>query len=177
MSDRGAFFASARSQRFDGVVYRVCSAGHIRSLLSMRGAYLHGGRYNIREYFGALYTSLAPATARQEAARYYTVPPREGLVEAVIGLRLSRLIDLTSRGEELTSESYLMSQELGRRAWEDGVEALLVPSAAVAGAANLVLFLDNQEARWRVELRALKHPPPNTQDLPYSPAGAKRTAR
>jgi len=93
----------------------------------MRGAYHHGGRYNLREYFGALYTSLDIATARKEAGRYYTVPPREGLVEVVMGLRLSRVVNLT-RGR-------------------------LAPSAAVQGAVNLVVFLDNQRPGWRIELR------------------------
>ncbi len=131
----------------------------------MRGSFLHGARYNLRSYFGALYTSLEIETARQEIARYFTAPTREGFVEAVIELRLSRVVDLTSRRllqtiglkpEDLTGNRYFISQEFGLRAWEAGVEALLVPSAAVLGAANLAVFLDNQRQRWRVSLRAIR---------------------
>jgi len=44
----------------------------------------HGARYNIRGYFGALYTSLSRKTARREIARYFTVAPVDGFVEASI---------------------------------------------------------------------------------------------
>src|SRR5580658_10307920 len=59
--------------------------------------YLYGARYNIRGYFGTLYTSLSKETARREMAWYFTVPPRDGFVEASIILRLRRLVDLTNR--------------------------------------------------------------------------------
>ena len=58
MPEVRSFLESAPARPFRGVVYRICSAGHLRTLLSMRGAYLHGGRYSIREYFGALYKLL-----------------------------------------------------------------------------------------------------------------------
>ena len=37
-----------------------------------------------------------------------------------------------------------ITQEIGTRAWENGVEALLVPSAAHSTGRNLAVFLDNQ---------------------------------
>ena len=64
------------------MVFRICPAGRVLNTLSMRGSFLHGARYNIRSYFGALYTSLERETARKEIERYYTVPPRDGFVEA-----------------------------------------------------------------------------------------------
>ena len=75
---------------FSGTVYRICAARYgdnLVSMVSMRGSFLHGARYNIRGYFGTLYTSLSKETARREMARYFTVAPRGGFVEASIRLR------------------------------------------------------------------------------------------
>ena len=165
MADLRAFFAAAPLGSFAGTVYRVCPARYGRNMLSMRGAFLHGARYNIREYFGALYTSLSADTARREMARYYTVPPIGGFVEAAIQVRLSRVADLTNqhllrkagmRREELIDDQHHVTQEAGLRAWESGVEGLVAPSAAHSTERNMVLFLDNQEPGWRIEFRSLR---------------------
>jgi len=60
-------------------------------------------------------------------ARYFTVAPRDGFVEASILLRLSRVLDLTNRKllhragvarEQLIAARYSITQEIGLRAWE-----------------------------------------------------------
>jgi hypothetical protein len=130
----------------------------------MRGSVLHGARYNIRGYFGALYTSLSKETARREMARYFTVPPIGGFVEASIGLKLSRVVDLTNRRllrkarvawEQLIEAQFTVTQEIGLRAWEAGIEALLAPSVANPAESNLAVLLDNQSPLWRVELTGI----------------------
>jgi len=78
--DLRAYFRSAPVSEFSGTVYRIRTA-----------------RYGIRGYFGTLYPSLSKETARREMARYFTVPPKDGFVEASILLRLSRVLDLTNR--------------------------------------------------------------------------------
>lgn len=161
MPDLGAFFRSVAVSEFSGTVYRICSARHRGNVVSTRGSILHGARYNIRGYFGALYTSLSKETARREMARYFTVPPIGGFVEVSIGLKLSRLVDLTNRRllrkaqvawEQLIETQSIVTQEIGLRAWEAGIEALLVPSAANPAESNLAVLLDNQSPQWRVEL-------------------------
>jgi RES domain-containing protein len=161
MPDLAALFRSVPVSEFRGTVYRICPARYGGSVVSMRGSWLHGARYNIRGYFGALYTSLAIETARRELARYYTVPPMGGLVEASIDLRLTRVLDLTDRKllrhariawKHLIEAGYHATQEIGLRAWENGIEALLAPSAASPVDRNLAVFLDNQHPLWRVEL-------------------------
>src|SRR5262245_18779889 len=125
MPDLRAFFRSAPVSEFSGTVYRICPARYGGNLVSMRGSLLHGARYNIRGYFGALYTSLSRETARREMARYFTVPPIGGFVEASIGLRLSRVVDLTNRKllrrariawEQLIETRFPVTQEIGLRA-------------------------------------------------------------
>lgn len=165
MPDLRAFFRSAPVTEFSGTVYRICPARYGENLLSMRGSFSHGARYNIRGYFGTLYTSLSEDTARREMARYFTVPPRDGFVEASIRLRLNRVVDLTNRKllrratvawEQLIETRFSVTQEIGLRAWETGVEALLAPSAANPAQHNLAIFLDNQHPVWHVELAKLK---------------------
>ena len=162
MPDLQAFFRSAPLSEFAGTVYRICPARYGGNMVSMRGSYLHGARYNIRGYFGALYTSLSKETARREMARYFTVPPIGGFVEASIRLRLNRVVDLTNRKtlrsasiawEQLIATRFPITQEIGLRAWESGIEAVFAPSAADPAERNLAVFLDNQHPRWRVELK------------------------
>jgi RES domain-containing protein len=161
MRDLRAFFRTAQVSGFKGTVYRICPARFAGNLVSMRGSLLYGARYNVRGYFGALYTSLSEATAQAEIARYFTVSPREGFVMAAIGLRLSRVVDLTDRkllrkpqirSASLIEAQLLVTHEIGMRAWESGTEALLVPSAANPAEKNLAVFLDNQQPQWHVEL-------------------------
>jgi RES domain-containing protein len=161
MRDLHGFFVKAPANEFSGTVYRISPALYAGNIFSMRGSLLNGARYNIRGYFGALYTSLSVETARHEVARYFTVPPRDGFALASLQLRLNRMVDLTGRKllrkakiawEDLVQPQHTITQEIGLRAWESGIEALLVPSAAVAEQSNLVLFLDNQHPVWGIEL-------------------------
>ena len=164
MPDLREFFLSAARSEFSGTVYRICPARYSGNMVSMRGSLLHGARYNPRGYFGALYTSLAKETARREMAKYFTVPPIGGFVEASIRLRLNRVVDLTNRRilrkagirwEQLIEPRFTETQEIGLRAWETGIEALIAPSAANPEERNLAVFLDNQTPPWQVELTKL----------------------
>ncbi|MGA2591726.1 MAG: RES family NAD+ phosphorylase [Bryobacteraceae bacterium] len=164
MPDLGAYFRTAPLSEFSGTVYRICPARYGGNLVSMRGSFLHGARYNIRGYFGTLYTSLSKETARREMARYFTVPPKDGFVEASISLRLSRVVDLTNRRllrkagiawEQLIAARHTITQEIGMRAWESGIEGLLAPSAAHPAERNLAVFLDNQRPLWEVALTSI----------------------
>ena len=164
MPDLRGFFRTAPVREFSGIVYRICPSRYAANMISMRGALLNGARYNIRGYFGALYTSLSKDTARREIGRYFTVAPIGGFVEASINLRLSRVADLTDRRllrkaaivfGELTSSRHTVTQEIGLRAWENGIEALLAPSAADPSERNLAVFLDNQQPVWEVALRSI----------------------
>src|SRR5439155_1357653 len=103
----------------------------------------------------ALYPSLELTTAQAEVGRYFTVRPDCGFVTASLTVDLSQVVDLTDKrlpSSRLIGQDYTIRQEFGSRAWEGGVEALLVPSAAVPKAKNLVLFLDHQRPPWTIRL-------------------------
>ena len=164
MPDLSEGFRLVPAGEIEGVVYRVCPARYRENVVSMRGSYTHGARYNIKGYFGALCVSISVETARREAERYSTIRPKGGFVEAAIELRLNRVIDLTKPSllrriviglEQLTKVNHSIPQEIGLSAWETGIQALMVPSAADRGKRNLAVFLDNQRPIWRVELRKL----------------------
>jgi RES domain-containing protein len=167
MPDLREYFRTVPLSEFSGTVYRMCPARYAGNLVSMRGSFLHGARYNIRGYFGTLYTSLSRETARREMARYFTAPPLGGFVEASILLRLSRVVDLTNTRllrkpgidwGQLAGTRYTITQEIGLRAWESGIEALLAPSAAHPAERNLAVFLDNQRPLWEVALTGVSGP-------------------
>ena len=166
MRDLQAFFRTVPRIEFHGVVHRICTYPYRDSVCSMRGSWLHGARYNLKNHFGALYTSLELTTAQAEAGRYFTVPPDCGFVAAALTLQLSRVVDLTDirllrrvriPRSRLIADDHAVCQEFGWRAWEGGVEALLVPSAAVPKAKNLVIFLDRQRPCWGIKLSAVNN--------------------
>jgi RES domain-containing protein len=135
-------------------IQRKC--GFHARVLAARSAVQHS-----RLLRSALHTSLSKETARREMARYFTVPPIGGFVEASIDLQLNRVLDLTDRKllrrvkitwNQLVQAGFYATQEIGLRAWEGGMEALLVPSAADPAERNLAVFLDNQRPQWRVHL-------------------------
>jgi len=57
--------------------------------------------------------------------------------------------------EQLIETRFSITQEIGLRAWETGIEALLAPSAANPAERNLAVFLDSQHPIWRVELKRI----------------------
>jgi hypothetical protein len=100
-------------------------------------------------------------------AQYFTAPPRGGFVEASILLRLNRVADLTNarllpkpgiKWVQLIGTRYAITQEIGLRAWESGIEAPLALSAAHPAEHNLAVFLDNQRPGWEVALKDVSMP-------------------
>lgn len=145
-------------------MYRRSLAPFQNSMLSMAGSLARGGRYNIRDYFGCLYACFEQDTLQAEMARYFTVDPDCGFADAVISVRLSRVVDLTSEfllkrlglsAAQLLDDSYTLTQHVGQSAWSVGVEALIVPSAAESRRCNLAILLDNQRAGWALGLESV----------------------
>lgn len=153
--------ASAEAGPWSGTVYRICSAPHSQSTLSLRGALQFRGRYHLRGYFGALYTSEKLDTAVCEIGRRLTVAPKQTFVRSELRVRLSRVLDLTDprvrrkwsvNSAQLISEDYTACQQLALKAWQGSLEGLIAPSAADPAEKNAVLFLDHQHPGWSVEL-------------------------
>jgi len=176
MSVLGQWIGDAPRIPFQGTTYRIVPARYRDSPLSMLGAYLHGARYNPRGVFDCLYTSLDLETAWVELERYFTVPPRGGFLRAVIGLRLSRVLDLTDETllrqagaglPDLISTSYEIPRALGVSAWTNGIEGLLIPSAARLRGKNLAVLLDNQGPGWRLHLRRVDAVRPGSRRASY----------
>jgi RES domain-containing protein len=158
--------ALPRARRWSGACYRAAAPQWSRShdLFSGEGARRIGGRWNppgIR----AAYVALSPEAALAEQlaqGRRAGIPDAHALPSVVSwgDARLSRVLALSDRALvrqlETTLRALLASdwprenaagrealpQAIGRAARESGWEALLVPSAAVRGAENLVVFPD-----------------------------------
>src|SRR3989337_4230352 len=64
-----AAMASLRPRRVEGVWHRFVAELHKDDADTDQGALEHGGRYNPRREFGALYLSESPAACRAEMQR------------------------------------------------------------------------------------------------------------
>jgi RES domain-containing protein len=141
---------------FSGTVFRVVREG--LDPLATSGSLRSGGRFNTQSEFGALYTSLDGATAVAEVARglqlrginvreypegAYWMYELEVTLNAVLDVYdalISESIGLLQ--DSLTGTDVAITRRIAADARSQGFEALLVPSAAVGGAKNLVIFLD-----------------------------------
>jgi RES domain-containing protein len=153
---------------WSGEAYRSASPQYANKddFLTGLGSQKNGGRWNPLNSFATVYLALELETALAETAnhfRYYRFPISQALPRVFVGVKLhvQKLIDLTngtvrqslrvSRRRMLQEDwrthqdagQEAITQTIGRTAWENGAEGLLVPSSAKPGGRNLVYFPDN----------------------------------
>jgi RES domain-containing protein len=172
------------AQAWEGTFYRATTVEFARraDLLAGRGTRKFGGRWTPPGLFAAVYGSLEPETAMAEALanyRQFGIPVSEAmpLVFVAIRLKLKAVLDLNSTEAQrelavvrrrMTSVDWQKEQEAGREAitqaigriaWEQKLEGLLVPSARRHDAQNIVLFPSRRRtgSSWRIR-RARKLP-------------------
>lgn len=130
MPDLGAYFRTAPVSKFSGTVYRICPA-----------------RY------GAITSAATSERCTSRFPKKLPVARWRGISQRRRGTGLWRLLRKAGIAwEQLIGAHYTITQEIGLRAWESGVEALLAPSAAYPAERNLAVFLDNQRPLWEVAL-------------------------
>jgi len=151
-----------------GIVFRSVELEFARSskLLDGKGSRKHGARWTAPGAFRSVSLGLDAQGAEHEAlqrATYYgwrgeLLKPR---LRVAVTVNLHRVLDFTSDASagrmgvtlrELLGEDWRkvndagkesLSQALARAAHAAGAEGMLVPSAAVGGASNLVIFVGN----------------------------------
>ncbi len=146
---------------FQGVVHRIYDPDH--GFLETIGSYLSGGRWNRKEKYGALYTSLSKKTAILEilraAEKRNRKPSELGRRDYVaVRARLARVLDLTQPEFytflETSPAAFLSDTSLclvvADEARQLGCEGLLVPSATGSGS-NLVVYLDLLAPGWELK--------------------------
>jgi len=123
-------------------------------------------------------TSLTPQDALDEvqaAAKYYGTSVSSSFPSTVfeVEMQLNRFIDLTERhvlralqvrvgdltGCDFRAENgagkEALTQAIGRAAWVEGYDGLLVPSSVRRGARNLVCFPQNMRAGAHIRAKGL----------------------
>lgn len=170
-----------------GTMYRATTTEYAnrKDLLTGAGSRKAGARWNAIGSFNAVYGCLEPETAMVEALanyRHYGIPVSEAmpLVFAAIALELEAVIDFTDRNVQATlgvsarkmrtttwkqfqqRGEEAITQALGRIAFEEKLEGILVPSARVNGATNLIIFPSRRRrgSSWRIS-KASKLPRKN----------------
>lgn len=166
-----------------GAVYRVTTLDYPseRDILCGQGSFLNGGRWNAIGSFRSVYGSTSDVVAVEESranVEYAGIPfpVRTARLLVTIELDLKKVLDLTNpetltmmemeiSAEELRAEDWRrlqdqgfesLTQALGRAAFDNGVNGMLVSSAKVEAGINAVYFPENRshegEARvWESE--------------------------
>ena len=167
---------SAYSVPISGDSFRLVALRYQDSLLSTIGSFKRGGRYNIAQQFEALYVSGSPITALKEIRYLINTPagvsayPTRPYILLSLQYQLHRVIDLTdshirnfldTNVQELTGSWYSFieeeiapTQQLGKIAYDLGVQALKVPSSVDLenNGFNLVIFPENLPPNGFVEI-------------------------
>ena len=172
------------AQRWDGTFYRATTLEFANrgDLLAGVGSRMAGARWTPPGTFNAVYGSLEPETAMAEALANYCefgIPVSEAmpLVFVAVMVKVQAVLDLTSADVQpvlkITPRTMIataweaeqkrgneaLTQAIGRIAWEEKFEGLLVPSARRKGATNIVLFPGRRRrgSSWKIR-RARKLP-------------------
>lgn len=156
---------------FDDELFRFINPTYSKStdILDGAGALHANGRWNLKGATRLSYTALAPQTALAEAlahVHYFRLPIHKALPRVLVALRLraKRVVDLrdgnvrkalrlsdgTIRKLDWRAENQ-RGDEAVTQAWGNafvaaGFEAVIVPSAADASGANVLVFPENLHA-------------------------------
>jgi RES domain-containing protein len=162
---------------WSGDIYRFSAPAWstTNELLTGAGALWAGGRWHPVGQFRAVYAGLDPLTALEESLAHFrrfnlsirTAMPKmvnavavklHGVLDLTNGLVRQRLVLSEKRilqeswWEREAKDEEALTQVVGRVAWELGLEALLVPSAARPGGTGIVYFPDHKDSRSTLEV-------------------------
>jgi RES domain-containing protein len=150
--------------KFRGHGYRCVDAKFAHDLLSGKGSFLHGGRWNAPGSLPAVYLANSPEAALSEYfawSRRTRVPDYKALpmVMVAVKIKISRVLNLglpevsVALGGLLQSETIhwrsiqnrreAISQAIGRAAQMTGFQGLQAPSQQAPDAVTMVLFPDH----------------------------------
>lgn len=148
-------------KKIEGVFFRIVAKRHFRKPLDTKGSLKEGGRYNPPEQFGVIYLGETAELCWLELERRWPRLNPAQYVVFEVKVKLSSVLDLTSeeirkklfvrRIDDLLSDNYDLTRNIGVIARKFGFEAILTPSATQAGKV-LVVFLDMLHEDSRITL-------------------------
>lgn len=150
---------------FLGVCYRCTEWKFAGEIVTGLGSQLYGARWTPKGSFATVYLCETAEAALQEylaRGRRMKIPDHQSLpmVMAAVRVKVGKMLDGTTdaeiagllkkflKGEKVHWRSIqdrreAMSQAIGRAAYEIGFSGLIVPSQAVVGSRNVVIFPGN----------------------------------
>lgn len=162
---------------WQGAIYRFAEVEYANraDLLTGAGSRRNGGRWNPPGRFNCVYGALEPVTAQEESfatCDKFGIPRSKSTpkVQVAVTLDLQHVLDITPNDvlrilgvtrRELAAVDWeadqdagneALTQAIGRLAFHESLEALIVPSSRVVGGKNLVLFPGRRVAgsSWKI---------------------------
>ncbi|MBL7085226.1 MAG: RES family NAD+ phosphorylase [Candidatus Omnitrophica bacterium] len=142
------YFLKIKPTPLSAPCYRIVSPKY--DVLNTNGSLQYLGRYSNRR-FRVLYTAAAQEVCKREQARKTTVRTKFTYKIAKLNVKLKKALDLTNeknlkmlkiQKDELVSEDWTLTQHIASLAYQNGYEALVIPSVTEKGN-NIVLFPEN----------------------------------
>jgi RES domain-containing protein len=172
----------AHAAPYETTLYRCVETTFAHDFVSGKGAQLHGGRWNPKGAFPAVYLCDSPETALAEylaRSRRMRLPDARVLpmVMAAVETRVSLALDLDAPQAAAVVQPFLtsekvhwrtiqhrreaVSQAIGRALHRLGLHALVVTSQARSNGHTIVLFPDRFSSKDRLSAPSLKILPGN----------------
>ena len=151
-----------------GYYYRSVFLKHQNEILSTQSSLKHGGRYNPRGEFGALYVGENEAVCRAEVSGRIENDFAAPQIISKLKISLAKVLDLTKpanlkalniKKEDLTINrtkgGWDLTHNIARIAYRDGYEAIIAP--AVTGKGNSLVIFDKHIDTARINAASKTH--------------------
>ncbi len=143
--------SSVNSKKWEGKVYRYEAADRANNSWEVNDYNKNSNHRYSKKGEGAVYAGVTAETAKAEISHYGTM---DGKVLISKEIKLNKVLDLTNNKilkslnltkEDITSDSYDITQRLGTWARDNGYDGIIAPSARDKKGTN-VIILQNKKA-------------------------------
>ncbi len=138
--------SSVTGKKWEGKAYRYENPDRVDTSWDAHAGNVNANHRYSKKGEGAVYAGVTAETAKAEISNYGTL---EGKILISKDIKLNKVLDLTNKKvlkslnltkEDITSDSYDITQRLGTYARENGYDGILAPSARDKKGSNIIII-------------------------------------